>query len=157
MTGGNLLDGKSWPVRLATAAADMFPNCLYARLSEVAEINGKVTSSIQFIILTSIVFQFSNKCCVLIPTKSRFLTLLRSLAVMLSSSRHGIRWTKASIWYFALMNSVLLGLRGKHIVSMFTPRDSLGFQCQWYMMCHSSLDAVLRVGFAFSTHDRRWI
>lgn len=39
------------------------------------------------------------------------LTLLRSLAVTLSSSRQGIRWTYASIWYLALMNSVLLGLK----------------------------------------------
>lgn len=38
------------------------------------------------------------------------LTLLRSFAVTLSSSRHGIRWTKANIWYLAFMNSVLLGL-----------------------------------------------
>lgn len=38
------------------------------------------------------------------------LTLLRSFAVTLSSSRHGIRWTYTNIWYLALMNSVLLGL-----------------------------------------------
>ena len=38
------------------------------------------------------------------------LTLLRSFVVTLSSSRQGIRWTNANIWYLALMNSVLLGL-----------------------------------------------
>lgn len=37
-------------------------------------------------------------------------TLLRSLAVTLSSSRQGNRCTNASIWYLALMNSALLGL-----------------------------------------------
>lgn len=40
-------------------------------------------------------------------------TLLKSLAVQLSSSLQGIRWTKANIWYLALMNSALFGLRGE--------------------------------------------
>ncbi|KAG7281448.1 hypothetical protein CRUP_029897 [Coryphaenoides rupestris] len=37
------------------------------------------------------------------------LTLLRSLVVTPSSSRQGSLWTKASIWYLALMNSDLQG------------------------------------------------
>lgn len=37
-------------------------------------------------------------------------TLLRSLAVTPSSSRQGSLCTNASIWYFALMNSDLMGL-----------------------------------------------
>lgn len=41
-------------------------------------------------------------------------TLLRSLAVTPSSSRQGSLCTNASIWYFALMNSDLMGLRGTH-------------------------------------------
>lgn len=41
-------------------------------------------------------------------------TLLRSLAVTPSSSLQGSLWTKASIWYLALMNSDLMGLRGGH-------------------------------------------
>lgn len=41
-------------------------------------------------------------------------TLLRSLAVTPSSSRQGSLCTNASIWYLALMNSDLMGLRGAH-------------------------------------------
>lgn len=41
-------------------------------------------------------------------------TLLRSLAVTPSSSRQGSLCTNASIWYLALMNSDLMGLRGTH-------------------------------------------
>lgn len=41
-------------------------------------------------------------------------TLLRSLAVTPSSSRQGSLCTNASIWYFALMNSDLMGLHGTH-------------------------------------------
>lgn len=41
------------------------------------------------------------------------LTLLKSLAVELSSSRQGMRWTNASIWYLALINSDLFGLLGE--------------------------------------------
>lgn len=40
--------------------------------------------------------------------------MLRSLAVTPSSSRQGSLCTNASIWYFALMNSDLMGLHGTH-------------------------------------------
>lgn len=42
--------------------------------------------------------------------RARALTLLRSLVVAPSSSRHGSLCTNASIWYLALMNSDLVGL-----------------------------------------------
>lgn len=42
------------------------------------------------------------------------LTLLRSLAATLSSSRQGKRWTNASIEYLARMNSALFGLNDEN-------------------------------------------
>ncbi len=62
------------------------------------------------------------------------------------------------------MKSVLLGLREKiNKVSMFMLRDSFGsthdiyIYTNIYIYIWDSLDSVLRIGFAFSTHDGTWI
>lgn len=117
----NLLDGKSSLALPKTTAWDTSPGSRSARSNGVAERKTQTQVSLFIyslshslrvekganLILDKIwfVFKGENKCVV-----GFLLTLLRSLAVTLSSSRHGIRWTKANIWYLAFMNSVLLGL-----------------------------------------------
>lgn len=90
-------------------------------------------------------------------------TLLRSLAVTPSSSRQGSLCTNASIWYFALMNSDLMGLHWSTQEAMgarslgkrpFRPRPRHTV-CPLPLQPHS-LDFILGVGFAPATlHLRR--
>lgn len=101
-------------------------------------------------------------------TGTRFqLTLLRSLAVELSSSRQGMRWTNASIWYLALINSDLFGLSGENETWKFRQKRKRQLMNQQkksytdqkvlflFLNNNDSLQFVLRVGLAFSTHYRR--
>ena len=113
-------------------------------------------------------------------TKLPFLlTLLKSLAVQLSSSLHGMRWTNANIWYLAFINSVLFGLLGQHEaeeetqragISRQLARGTLTFNVQQPVSVHKfndnlcdaglfsnnydSLHFVLRIGLSLSTHHR---
>lgn len=52
-------------------------------------------------------------CSVSLLNQQLLLTLLKSFAVKLSSSRHGMRWTNARIWYLAFINSDLFGLENQ--------------------------------------------
>lgn len=78
-------------------------------------------------------------------------TLLRSLAVTPSSSRQGSLCTNASIWYFALMNSDLMGLHGTHMRPCEQSSGKLPSRPRPPPLQPHLLDFVLGVGFAPAT------
>lgn len=99
-----------------TAAANKSRDSRYARLSEVAGKKQQANNYYYDLIKLSNEALYKNMLQSSLYTCEQLflLTLLKSLAVELSSSRQGMRWTNASIWYLAFINSDLFGLWGQH-------------------------------------------
>lgn len=165
----SLLQGERNSLVLpVSATSNKSPDYQCVRLSEVAVEGGDITMTLKS---TPIFFPS--------PITVSILTLLKSLAVELSSSLQGMRWTNASIWYLARMNSDLFGLSGRHETwNNKTERDTMNAQAarltirefsdsftkitsskqkstpESFPNIYDSLEFVLRVGLAFSTHNR---